>query len=142
MKLVDKNPFVTIEITDTTYNAIATEGYNLTVSKQGVNIKASSAAGAFYGLQALAQLARNGKELPVTTIKDEPRFPYREGAVLTGPTPYSSVSPAQSALPPASKFEPLAKSSYCWPPPAGVAAGIRLSSNSIWKTNPSCRRQG
>lgn len=77
MKLVDKNPFVTIEITDATDNPIAAEGYNLTVSKQGVNIQASSAAGAFYGLQTLAQLARNGKELPVTTIKDEPRFPYR-----------------------------------------------------------------
>lgn len=77
MKLVDKNPFVTIEITDATDNPIAAEGYNLTVSKQGVNIQASSAAGAFYGLQTLAQLARNGKELPVTTIKDEPRFTYR-----------------------------------------------------------------
>ena len=77
MKLVDKNPFVTIEITDATDNPIAAEGYNLTVSKQGVNIQASSAAGAFYGLQTLAQLARNGKKLPVTTIKDEPRFPYR-----------------------------------------------------------------
>ena len=77
MKLVDKNPFVTIEITDATDNPITAEGYNLTVSKQGVNIQASSAAGAFYGLQTLAQLARNGKELPVTTIKDEPRFPYR-----------------------------------------------------------------
>lgn len=77
MKLVDKNPFVTIEITDETDNPIAAEGYNLTVSKQGVNIQASSAAGAFYGLQTLAQLARNEKELPVTTIKDEPRFPYR-----------------------------------------------------------------
>ena len=77
MKLVNKNPFVTIEITDATDNPIAAEGYNLTVSKQGVNIQASSAAGACYGLQTLAQLARNGKELPVTTIKDEPRFPYR-----------------------------------------------------------------
>ena len=35
MKLVDKNPFVTIEITDATDNPIAAEGYNLTVSKQG-----------------------------------------------------------------------------------------------------------
>ena len=77
MRLVDKNPFVTIEITDETDNPIAAEGYNLTVSKQRVNIQASSAAGAFYGLQTLAQLARNGKELPVTPIKDEPRFPYR-----------------------------------------------------------------
>ena len=77
MKLVNKNPFVTIEITDATDNPIAAEGYNLTVSKQGVNIQASSAAGAFYGLQTLAQLARNGKDLPVTTIKDEPSFPYR-----------------------------------------------------------------
>ncbi len=58
MKLVDKNPFVTIEITDATDNPITAEGYNLTVSKQGVNIQASSAAGAFYGLQTLAQLAR------------------------------------------------------------------------------------
>ena len=51
MKLVDKNPFVTIEITDETDNPIAPKAYNLTVSKQGVNIQASSAAGAFYGLQ-------------------------------------------------------------------------------------------
>lgn len=75
MKLVDKNPFVTIEITDETDNPIAAEGYNLTVSKQGVNIQASSAAGAFYGLQTLAQLAvtgRNCQSRPSRTNPDSP----------------------------------------------------------------------
>lgn len=78
MKLVNESPFVTIEVTDTPDTPITAEGYNLTVSKQGVNIQASSAAGAFYGLQTLAQLARNGKELPVTTIKDEPDSPIAD----------------------------------------------------------------
>lgn len=75
MKLVDKNPFVTIEITDATDNPIAAEGHNLTVSKQGVNIQASSAAGAFYGLQTLAQLARNGRNCQSRPSRTNPDSP-------------------------------------------------------------------
>lgn len=68
-------PFVSIKVAPD--SSISEEGYNLTINKKGINIEAKSATGAFYALQTLAQLARNGKELPVTTIKDEPRFPYR-----------------------------------------------------------------
>ena len=77
MELSDKNPFVTIEVSEQTDTPSSAEGYKLEISKRGVNIKAKSATGAFYALQTLAQLARNGKKLPVTVIEDEPRFPYR-----------------------------------------------------------------
>lgn len=68
-------PFVTIEVSP--ISSISEEGYKLVINKKGVNIQAKSATGAFYALQTLAQLARNGKDLPITTIEDNPRFPYR-----------------------------------------------------------------
>ena len=77
MKLSNETPFVSIEVSERSDSPASPEGYKLEISKRGVNIKAKSATGAFYGLQTLAQLARNGKELPVTVIEDEPRFPYR-----------------------------------------------------------------
>lgn len=55
----------------------ADEGYLLRIADDGVLIRAATAAGAFYGLQTLAQLARDAAELPVLTIEDAPRFPYR-----------------------------------------------------------------
>lgn len=68
----DKNPFVTIEVSEQADSPSSTEGYELEIDKKGVSIKAKSATGAFYALQTLAQLARNGKKLPVTVIKDAP----------------------------------------------------------------------
>lgn len=68
---------------------IAAEGYSLTVSSKGVDIQASSAAGAFYALQTVKQLmganVLAGKPgtpgaayaLPAGTINDRPRFEYR-----------------------------------------------------------------
>lgn len=52
------------------------EGYTIKVTPRRAEIKASSAAGAFYALQTLRQLAADG---PVATgyIADEPRFAYR-----------------------------------------------------------------
>lgn len=75
MKLVDKNPFVTIEITDATDNPIAAEGYNLTVSKQGVNIQASSAAGPSMDCKPWHNLpvtGRNCQSRPSRTNPDSP----------------------------------------------------------------------
>lgn len=85
----DKNPFVQIEVTpqaEADSSAITQapdaglqldESYRLEIGKQGVKIEAQSAAGAFYALQTLAQLARNEQKLPAVTIEDAPRFPYR-----------------------------------------------------------------
>lgn len=77
MELSDEKPFVNIEVSEQTDSSSSAEGYKLEINKRGVSIKAKSATGAFYGLQTLAQLARNGKKLPVTVIEDAPRFPYR-----------------------------------------------------------------
>lgn len=65
--------FLEIQVADSTLPA---EGYRLSVTRKGVKIAAQSPAGAFYGLQTLAQLARSG-ELPLLDIEDAPRFPYR-----------------------------------------------------------------
>ena len=53
------------------------EGYRLEVSKQGVRIVAASAAGLYYGVQSLRELATLGCELPCCLIEDAPRFEYR-----------------------------------------------------------------
>ena len=54
------------------------EGYRLEVSPAGVEITASDAAGLFYGLQSLCQLAEHyGGCIPAVRIDDAPRFGYR-----------------------------------------------------------------
>jgi len=61
------------------------EGYELNVTANGIFIQASTAAGAFYGIQSLKSLipasayAHPQKEIqiPCVEIKDSPRFPYR-----------------------------------------------------------------
>jgi len=61
-----------------TDTAVAPEGYRLGIAGDGIRIAASDAAGMFYGLQSLVQIAeRFGAELPALTIDDAPRFPYR-----------------------------------------------------------------
>ncbi len=65
------------------------EGYLLKVSEQSIIIVASEANGLFYGMQTLKQLlppdAINGKlEIPVTDIKDEPRFAWRGNMLDVG----------------------------------------------------------
>ena len=56
------------------------EAYELTVTPKGVRIKASTDAGVFYARQSLDQMTKGGtvKEIPCCTVKDEPRFPYRD----------------------------------------------------------------
>lgn len=65
---------------------IAPEGYLLDIHSQGVEIKAATSAGLFYGLQTFMQILSDRhfyKEteqcwlLPVVQIADKPAFPYR-----------------------------------------------------------------
>jgi len=56
------------------------EGYALRVTPAGVEIEASSKAGAFYAEQTLTQLVErddDGFFVPLVDIRDEPRFSYR-----------------------------------------------------------------
>ena len=69
--------------------ALGDEGYELTVTRQAVTIRAPRSAGLFYGVQTLRQLlpaqfddARVLKEgvswpVPAVRIADKPRFPWR-----------------------------------------------------------------
>ena len=72
-----EDAFVQIEVGENLLDSATAEGYKLSVDKHGVHIQAATAAGAFYGLQTLAQLARGKDELPVLSVEDAPRFPYR-----------------------------------------------------------------
>ena len=80
LKSVSKKANITIEV-DKTAN-IAPEGYTLNISLKGINILASTDAGAFYGVQSLLQLMKagnNGKsfEIACQEIVDAPRFAWR-----------------------------------------------------------------
>ncbi len=69
--------------------SLPAEGYTLTVTPQGVNIKAATAAGLFYAFQTVKKIlpvnvmagvagsAGTVYSLPVVTIADQPRFGYR-----------------------------------------------------------------
>lgn len=58
-------------------NDLSPESYSLQIDETGIVITASDASGIFYGLQTLAQLAEDSRELPQLQIKDAPRFGYR-----------------------------------------------------------------
>ncbi len=65
---------VTNELTDVS----SPEGYVLTVMPDSVTLLAPSGAGLFYGVQTLLQMALVAEgNLPLGTIRDEPRFAYR-----------------------------------------------------------------
>ena len=53
------------------------QGYRLSVTPDGVLLRAASDAGFFYGLQTLRQLAVNGRPLRCCEITDWPAFRYR-----------------------------------------------------------------
>ena len=59
--------------------SIPPEGYELSVRKDGVTIRSSDAAGAFYAKMTLAQLRSPGKKatLPCVEIKDAPQYKWR-----------------------------------------------------------------
>ena len=54
------------------------EGYTLDITTKGIDIKATTAQGLYYGLQSLRELCVANKEaLPTCHICDAPRFEYR-----------------------------------------------------------------
>ena len=58
--------------------SIPPEGYELSVTKDGVTIRSSDDAGAFYAKMTLAQLRSPGKDaIPCVEIKDAPKFKWR-----------------------------------------------------------------
>lgn len=67
--------------------ALSEDAYSLTVSQDSVRVRAGGATGAFYAVQTLRQLlpaslelgkrAEGGVGLPVVTIVDAPRYPWR-----------------------------------------------------------------
>ena len=52
------------------------EGYQLDVTPGGIDLRAGSPDGLFYGMQTLRQLYAGG-EVPCVSIRDNPRFGYR-----------------------------------------------------------------
>lgn len=52
------------------------EGYQLDVTPKGIDLRAGSSDGLFYGMQTLRQLYSGG-EVPCVSILDNPRFGYR-----------------------------------------------------------------
>lgn len=84
------------------------EGYLLTSTKDGVKIEARTPQGAFYGVQTLLQLLPAEIEspvvvegiswdLPLVTVKDEPRFAYR-GLMLDVARHFTSVEDIKRQL--------------------------------------------
>ncbi|MEO7909118.1 MAG: beta-N-acetylhexosaminidase [Roseiflexaceae bacterium] len=81
--------------------ALGTEGYELTITAQGVTIIAAEPAGLFYAIQTLRQLLPPSIEqsttqagpwtLPTGTIRDNPRFEWR-GAMLDVARHFFSVA--------------------------------------------------
>ncbi len=62
--------------------ALAAQGYQLTITADGIGIIAADEAGLFYGVQTLIQLARTyGRRLPACTCTDQPAL-SRRGIML------------------------------------------------------------
>lgn len=63
-------------VVDETFHGGNPEGYELKVTDKGIELKAASQSGLFYGEQTLRQLY-TPKGIPCVLIEDGPRFPYR-----------------------------------------------------------------
>ena len=59
------------------------EGYQLFVKRNGITIKAKTAAGVFYAIQTLRQLIKD-KQIQCAEINDSPAFPFRGFMVDVG----------------------------------------------------------
>ncbi|MDE7125978.1 MAG: beta-N-acetylhexosaminidase, partial [Muribaculaceae bacterium] len=53
------------------------EAYKMSVTSTGVDIKASTADGLYYGAITLGEMLNQSDTVPAMTIEDKPRFPYR-----------------------------------------------------------------
>lgn len=63
-------------VVDESFNGGNPEGYALSVTTEGIELRAASKSGLFYGEQTLRQLYTS-KGIPCVSIQDNPRFPYR-----------------------------------------------------------------
>lgn len=63
-------------IVDETFHGGNPEGYKLEVTDKGIELRAASESGLFYGERTLRQLY-TPKGIPCVLIEDSPRFPYR-----------------------------------------------------------------
>ncbi len=63
-------------VVDESFNGGSPEGYALDVTDKGIELRAASKSGLFYGEQTLRQLYTS-KGIPCVSIQDNPRFPYR-----------------------------------------------------------------
>lgn len=76
-----KSPNNTIQIQISDSNFIDNGSYQLTVSKNIIQLKANSALGVFYAFQTLQQLlpinSKNELKIPCLKISDEPKFKWR-----------------------------------------------------------------
>ena len=66
------------------------EGYLLNIGAEGVDIKATTAAGLYYGLQTLRQMCDEREAIAACQICDAPRFEYR-GILIDVSRHYRSV---------------------------------------------------
>ena len=91
------------------------EGYELTVSPDGVVIRAHDTAGLFYGVQSLLQLLPNqvaaasasapgSPRLPAIHIEDQPRFKWR-GMMLDVSRHFFSTSEVEQLLDAMSRYK-------------------------------------
>lgn len=63
---------------DANDTSLRSEGYRMVINDNGIKITGFDGAGLFYGTQTLMQLiGTHGTMIPVVTIDDYPRFPYR-----------------------------------------------------------------
>lgn len=72
-----KIPSISLAISGKTDGTDSPEAYNLSVTPKGIEVTAPGAAGLFYGLQTLIQLADGKNEIPSVEITDFPRMKYR-----------------------------------------------------------------
>lgn len=68
---------ITFEVVDTLPGISSNEGYTLDVAAHGIEVRALSGHGLFYGLQTLLQLIDDAHRVPYCHIADAPRFAYR-----------------------------------------------------------------
>ncbi len=81
-----------------TDSCIAAEGYEMTVSEEGILIIGGNEAGVYYGLQTLRQiLVTNEGRVPYGFIADEPSFSYR-GAHLDVARHFFSVEDVKNYI--------------------------------------------
>ena len=80
-RMKDRKQMLFLLITPKTTQLPSPESYTLSVTSQRIEIRATSGAGLFYGMQTLLQLmqpARTGSySVPSVEIEDTPRFAYR-----------------------------------------------------------------